>query len=128
MGTHAPATSPARIATIAGLLVGAGGLLVQKLGGMTMPAVPPGMIILIVAAGLLLNPRWRWAGFVAILAGLAELAGFFGSGAAEWLLRPDELGVFAGSWLRVAGVATAVVAGVLAVRAAYGGRSRTAAA
>ncbi|HEY0454675.1 hypothetical protein [Actinophytocola sp.] len=127
MSTQAPATSSARVWTIAGLLVGAVGLIVQKLAGMTMPAVPPGLVFVVVAAALMLT-KLRWAGFVAILAGLAEIAGFFGSGSATWLTKFDELGKMAGSWLRIVGVITAVVAGVLAVKAAYSKQSQAATA
>ncbi|MCT2585423.1 hypothetical protein [Actinophytocola gossypii] len=119
MSTQAPATSPVRVWTIAGLLVGAVGLVLQKLGGITMPVVPPGLIILVVAAGLMLNPKWRWATIVAVLAGLAELGGFFGSNAASWLTRSDEIVAMGGSWVRLIGITTATVAGALAIRAAY---------
>lgn len=122
--TQAPATSSARVWTIAGLLVGAVGLVVQKLGGMTMPAVPPGLVFVLVAAALMVT-RLRWAGIIAILAGGAEIAGFFGSGSAAHLTSFDELVAAAGSWLRILGVVTAVVAGILAVKAAYGKQSRT---
>jgi hypothetical protein len=119
MSTQAPATSSARVWTIAGLLVGAVGLIVQKVGGMEMPVVPPGLIFLVVAAGLMLNTKWRWAPIVAVLAGVAELAGFFGSGAASWLTRSDEFVGMAGTWIRLIGIATAAVAGALAIKAAY---------
>ncbi|MPZ83046.1 MAG: hypothetical protein GEV28_22700 [Actinophytocola sp.] len=123
MGTQAPATSSARVWTIAGLLVGAVGLVLQKLGGITMPAVPPGLIFVLVAAAQMVT-KLRWAGIVAILAGAAEIAGFFGSGSASYLTKFDELGATAGSWLRIVGVITAVVAGILAVKAAYSKQSR----
>lgn len=117
----------ARVWTIAGLLVGAVGLLVQKLGGMEMPVVPPGLIFLVVAAGLMLNVKWRWAPIVAVLAGVAELAGFFGSGASAWLFKTEEVTGMAGTWIRLIGIATATVAGALTIKAAYSKSPRAAA-
>lgn len=110
-------SSSARVWTVVGLLVGAIGLIAQKIAGVTMPAVPPGLIFLIVAAGLMLNPRWKWAAIIAVLAGLAEVAGFFGSGGVSNLTA--EFGVLASSWIRLLGIVTAVVAGALATKAAY---------
>jgi hypothetical protein len=107
----------ARALTIAGLLAGAAGIAAQKVAGVAMPPVPPGLVLLLVAAALMANPRWRWAAVVGVLAGLAEVAGFFGSGSAPRLLDLDELGIAASSWLRIVGVAVAVVAGVVALTA-----------
>lgn len=118
MSTEAPSSS-ARVWTIVGLLVGAVGLIGQKLAGVTMPAVPPGLIFLIVAAALMLNPKWKWAAIVAVLAGLAEVAGFFGSGSAPKLGDFGDFAVAVSSWVRLIGIVIAVVAGALAVKAAY---------
>jgi hypothetical protein len=109
----------ARVWTIAALLTGAAGLVLQKFGGVTMPAVPPGLVFLVIAAALMANARWKWAGIAAILAGGAEIAGFFGSGNAARLVELDQFGAFAGSWIRLAGVVVAVVAGALATKIAY---------
>jgi hypothetical protein len=105
--------------TVAGLLGGAIGLVVQQVGGMDMPVVPPGMVLLVVAACLMLIKRLRWAPIVAVLAGAAELAGFFGSGAYSWLVKSGEPVGMTGTWLRLVGVSVAVIAGVLAAKAAY---------
>lgn len=51
--------------------------------------------------------------------GAAELAGFFGSGAYSWLLKSAEPVGMAGTWLRLIGISLAVIAGVLALKAAY---------
>jgi hypothetical protein len=103
----------ARAWTIAGLFAGAAGIVAQKIAGVAMPTVPPGLVLLLVAAGLMLNPRWRWAAVVGVLAGVAEVAGFFGSGTGARLFDLGELGTAAASWLRLAGIAVAVVAGVV---------------
>jgi hypothetical protein len=109
----------ARVWTIIGLLTGAAGLVIQQVGGVAMPAVPPGLIFLVVAAGLMANARWRWAGIAAILAAGAEIAGFFGSGNAARLTELDQFGAFAGSWIRLVGVVVALVAGAVATKVAY---------
>jgi hypothetical protein len=112
----------ARVWTIAGLLTGAAGLVLQQAGGVVMPTVPPGLIFLVVAAGLMAVKRWKWAAIAAILAAGAEIAGFFGSGNAARLTGLDQFGAFTGSWIRLAGIVVALIAGVAATRAAYQGR------
>ncbi|MET0133824.1 MAG: hypothetical protein ABW215_09545 [Kibdelosporangium sp.] len=112
-------TTKARMWTIAGLLTGAAGLAIQKISGVAMPVVPPGSVFLVVAAALLANRNRRWAPIVAILAGAAEIAGFFASGNASRLTMVAEPGAFAGSWVRLAGVVVAVVAGAVAARVGY---------
>ncbi len=110
--------SAARTATIVGLIVGAVGILILRLAGVAMPVVPPGLVMLVVAAVFVAVAPWRWAPVVAIVAGLAEVAGFFASGSADGLFEIGSLGVLAGTWVRLAGILTAVVAGVLATRIA----------
>ncbi|QFU87316.1 hypothetical protein [Amycolatopsis sp. YIM 10] len=109
--------SAARRSTIAGLVLASAGLVVAKLGGVVMPAVPPALVIMLVAA-LFVVVRWRWTPIVAVLAALAEGVGFFASGSYARLGDVTEFGIFAGSWMRLLGVAMAVVFGLVALRAA----------
>jgi hypothetical protein len=50
-----------------GLLVGAAGIVLQIVGGIDFPVVPPGLVILVVAAGLVAFARWRWVPFIAVV-------------------------------------------------------------
>ncbi|TDD40185.1 hypothetical protein E1287_01310 [Actinomadura sp. KC06] len=111
----------AELITVTGLVTGAAGLLIQKVAGVEMPVVPPGMIILLVVAALMAATRWRWTPVLAVLAALAEVAGFVGS-----LADADAFGEFAGASVRGAGITVALVAGIAAAIGNY--RSRKSAA
>jgi hypothetical protein len=106
--------SPAARATLAGLLTGAVGLVILRLAGAEMPAVPPGLILLTLAAVLVGLTRRRWSLALGALAGLAEVAGFLASGSAADLADPSPLGIFVGTWIRGLGIITAVIAGTVA--------------
>ncbi|MFI0412344.1 hypothetical protein [Actinomadura sp. 3N508] len=107
--------------TVAGLVTGAAGLLIQKVAGVEMPVVPPGMIILLVVAALMAATRWRWTPILAVLAALAEVAGFVGS-----LADAGAFGEYAGALVRGAGVTVALVAGIAATVGNYRTRKATA--
>jgi hypothetical protein len=107
-----------RLVTAAGLVAGAVGIGILYPAGVAMPVVPPGLVMLLVAAAVVAFAPWRWAPVVGVLAGLFEVAGFFGSGSAAALTDLGSLDVFAGTWIRGLGIVTAVVAGVVATRVA----------
>lgn len=109
--------SPARAATTAGLLAGAVGIVVSRIGGADMPLVPPGLVLLVVAAALVAGTRWRWAALFGALVASAEVLGFVLSGAAAGLLALDEPLRFTGAWTRGIGIVVALVAGIVAFRA-----------
>ncbi|MEU5880030.1 hypothetical protein [Spirillospora sp. NPDC047279] len=104
----------ATLVTVAGLAVGAVGLVIQKAAGVEMPPVPPGLIILTLVAALLAVTRWRWVLVLAVLAALAEIPGFVGSA-----IDADTAGEIIGALVRGAGVTTALVAGVVAMVMAF---------
>lgn len=106
----------ARTATIAGLLTGAAGLVILMIAGAEMPAVPPGLILLVIAAVLVATVRRRWTAIVAVLIGVAELAGQFASGSGADLVDPSPFGLFAGGWVRLIGSVVAVAAGIALAR------------
>ncbi|MGP4022745.1 hypothetical protein [Actinomadura sp. 3N407] len=106
--------SRAALVTVTGLVTGAVGLLIQKVAGVEMPPVPPGLVILVVAAVLITATRWRWTLILAVLAALAEIPGTAGSA-----LDADSAGEIAGAAVRGGGAVAAVVAGVVAAVAAY---------
>jgi hypothetical protein len=104
----------AALVTVTGLVTGAAGLLIQKVAGVEMPPVPPGLILLTAAAVLIMATRWRWAPAFAALAALLEIPGFVGSA-----LDAASFGEYAGAWIRGIGVTVALVAGITATVVAY---------
>ena len=100
--------------TVAALLVAAAGFVIQIVSGVEVPPVPPGLIILFVAAALVAFGAWKWMPVVGIVVGLFLLVGFFASGAVGNLLEPSRLGVFVGVWIQFMAVIVAVVAGTAA--------------
>jgi hypothetical protein len=105
--------------TVAALLVAAAGFVMQIVAGVDVPTVPPGLVILLVAAALVTFAPWRWMPVVGVVVGLFLLVGFFASGAVGSLLEPSELGVFLGAWVQFLAVIVAVVAGIVAVSQNY---------
>jgi hypothetical protein len=101
----------------AGLAVGAAGVGLQALAGADLPLpVPPGVVILAVAAVLTAAVRSPWmpagTALVAVYA-LLNVLNDPGSGA---LVGSEGVGVAAGKWLLLAGAGTALVASLLALR------------
>lgn len=100
--------------TVVALLVASAGFVIQIVSGVDVPTVPPGLVIMLVAAGLVAFGPWRWAPVVGIVVGLFLLVGFFASGAMVNLLEPSQLGLFVGAWVQFLAVIVAVVAGTAA--------------
>jgi hypothetical protein len=100
--------------TVAALLLAAAGFVIQIVSGVDVPTVPPGLIILLVAAALVAFGLWRWTPVVGIVVGLFFLVGFFASGSVGSLLAPSQLGVFVGAWAQFLAVIVAVAAGTAA--------------
>ena len=109
--------------TVTALLVAATGFVIQIVSGVDVPTVPPGLVILLVAAGLIAFLPWRWMPVVGAAVGLFLLVGFFASGAVGSLLEPSQLGVFVGAWVQFLAVIVAVVAGIAATIQNYRTRS-----
>jgi hypothetical protein len=99
-----------RVITVGGLLVASAGIMVQGLSGVTMPVVPPAVVLMVLAALLITVLRWRWLPVLGVLAAAAELAGFAATGAIGGLFGADNAGVVAGAWLRLIGTVAAVPA------------------
>jgi hypothetical protein len=100
--------------TVAALLVAAAGIVIQIISGINFPTVPPGLIILLVAAGLVAFGPWRWTPVVGTVLGLWLLIGFSLSGEAGRLLDPGQFGGFVGLWIQFLAVIVSVVAGTVA--------------
>ena len=111
----------ARTITIAGLVVGAAGIGVLWAAGVDFPvAVPPGIVILLAGALFVGLAPWRWAPAVGTFLGLFVTVGFAVS-PTGWdnLVGRHGADVAAGQAVQLAGVLTAVVAGVAATRERY---------
>ena len=101
--------TPIRSTTVAGLLAGAIGIAIAKAGGMDMPTVPPGAVLLVVAATLLVVFRSAsWPAYVAVLIALVETVP-----SALTLGSAEGSAQVAGSVIRFAGAFTALAGGVL---------------
>jgi energy-coupling factor transporter transmembrane protein EcfT len=109
--------------TVAALIVAAAGFVVQIISGVDVPTVPPGLVILLLAAGLVALLPWRWVPAVGAFAGLFLFVGFFASGAVVVLLDPSRLGVLVGAWIQFLALIAAVVAGTVATIQNYRTRS-----
>jgi hypothetical protein len=109
-----------RVATIAGLVVGALGIAILWASGVAFPfAIPPGLVILLAGAffvGLSARP---WAPAVGAFLGLFVTVGFVISGGPPNLFGRDGTSVAIGTWIQMVGVLTALIAGVAATRANY---------
>jgi hypothetical protein len=81
--------------------------------------IPPGLVILLVPAGLVAVGRWRWPSVLAVAAAPFIVVGYLPSGAAGALLDPTGSGAFLGLWLQFAGASVALVAGTIAVARTY---------
>jgi hypothetical protein len=114
--------SPAGKVTVVALLVAAAGFAIQIVSGVDVPTVPPGLVIMLVAATLVTFRPWRWTPVVGVVVGLFLLVGFFASGAVGSLLDPGRLGVLVGAWVQFLALIVTVVAGIVAAAQNY--RSR----
>jgi prepilin signal peptidase PulO-like enzyme (type II secretory pathway) len=124
MNRRSPLSTAGKL-TVAALLVAAAGIVIQIVSGVDFPTVPPGLIILLVAAGLVAFGPWRWTPVVGAVLGIWLLVGFSLSGEAGRLLDPSQLGGFVGLWVQFLAVLVAVVAGIIATIQNYRTGSRT---
>jgi hypothetical protein len=107
-------------ATVAGLVVGAVGIAILWASGVEFPIYPPpGMIILLAGAIFVGLTSWPWAPAVGAFLGLFMTVGFVASGGPPSLFGQYRTGVAIGTWIQMAGVLTALAAGVIATRANY---------
>lgn len=106
------------VVTIVGLVVGAVGIAILWASGVEFPvAVPPGLVILAAGAIFVAAAPWRWVPGVGAFFGLFVVVGFLISPTGvPNLLGESGPSVAAGQAVQVIGVATALVAGLLAIR------------
>jgi hypothetical protein len=107
-----------RAATVAGLVVGAVGIAVLWAAGVEFPIYPPpGILILLAGAVFVGLAPWPWTPAVGAFLGLFVTVGFVASGGPPNLFGRDGTSVAIGTWIQMAGVLTALIAGVTATRA-----------
>jgi hypothetical protein len=116
-----PGPSPAAKLNAAGLLVAAAGLMVQYFAGVDFPTIPPGPIVLTVAAAVVLFGPWHRSPVVGLVAALfisvgGVIATIVGNGFNETLGDPSEAGAFTGALIQIVGLLIAVPAGFAAAR------------
>ena len=104
---------------IMALLVAVVGIVVQILSGVDYPPVPPGIVILLVAAGLVAFTPWRWSPLFGVAVGLFLIVGFAASGALGNLTIMGELGVLVGMWIQFLAVIVAAIVGLAATVANF---------
>jgi hypothetical protein len=113
--------SPAARLNAAGLAVAAGGIMIQYVSGVDFPTIPPGPIILLAAAAVVMFASWRRAPAVGLAAAAfvslgGVIATIAGNGFSETLGDPSEVGGFLGALVQIAGLTIALPAGIAAVR------------
>jgi len=115
-----------RAATVAGLVAGAVGIAILWASGVEFPIYPPpGTIILLGGAIFVGLTSWPWAPAVGAVLGLFMTVGFVASGGPPNLFGQDGTGVAIGTWIQMAGVLTALAAGLIATRANYREQAQT---
>lgn len=104
----------------------AAGIVIQIASGADYPTVPPGLIILLVAAGLVaMGTRWRWVTVVGVaVPTFLLIGGAIAPQARDQLGDPGQVGVFIGTAVQLLALAVALVAGVAAARRSYLVRTR----
>jgi hypothetical protein len=110
-----------RVATVVGLLAGALGIAILWTSGrIDFPFYPPpGLLILLAGAIFVALAPWPWAPGVLAFLGLFVTVGFVVSGGPPNLVGREGTSVAIGTWIQMAGVLTALIAGVIATRANY---------
>jgi hypothetical protein len=118
--SQARLSSAARL-NAAGLVIAAAGIMIQYFSGEDFPTIPPGPIILLAAAGVVVFGTWRRTPVVGLVAAAfvslgGVIATIAGNGFDSTLGDPSGVGGFVGALVQIAGLAIALPAGVAAVR------------
>jgi hypothetical protein len=107
--------------TIAGLLVGAVGIVLLWAGGIDFPFLPPPGVLFLSAGALFVSfVRLRWAPALGAALGLFIVVGFFASPTGiDNLTGEHGSTVVVGTIIQLLGLVTAVIAGTAATARAY---------
>lgn len=107
-----PAAS--KVASVA-LAAAAVGFVVQMIAGVTdTPTIPPGLVAILVAAGLVAFVPDRWGPIAAPAAASFNLVAFVLVGAANRLDDPSPVSGLIGTWLMLVALVVAGIAGTIA--------------
>ena len=101
---------------VTGLLVAAVGIVIQIIGGIDYPVVPPGLVILVVTVGLVAFAQRWWVSIVASIVPLFLLvAGPIAIANEDEPHRTDVVAL-AGTVVQAIGVVVALIAGLQVLR------------
>jgi hypothetical protein len=98
------------------------GIFIKVASGATgYPKIPPGIIILAAAGGLVYTTaRWRWASLPGILlAGFVSIGVFVTPGTGYRLSHPETLGPFVRTDFQLFGLIIALIAGIATTMRGY---------
>ena len=109
-----PAARPSRL-TVVALLIAAVGFVTQMVAGVTdTPTIPPGLVVILVAAGLVAFVPGRWMPLAGVVAGVFNLVASVVVDAMDRLVDPTPVAGFIGAWLMHIGLIAACVVGTIA--------------
>ena len=109
-----PAPRTSRLTGVA-LLIAAVGFVIQMVAGVTdTPTIPPGLVVILVAAGLVAFVSGRWMPLAGVIAGLFNLVASVVVDAVDRLMDPSPATGFIGAWLMHIGLIAACIVGTMA--------------
>jgi hypothetical protein len=109
-----PAPTTSRL-TVVALLIAAVGFVTQMVAGVTdTPTIPPGLVVILVAAGLVAFVPGRWMPLAGVVAGLFNLVASVVVDAVDRLTDPSPATGFIGAWLMHIGLIAACIVGTMA--------------
>jgi hypothetical protein len=109
-----PAARTSRLSVVA-LLIAAVGFVTQMVARVTdTPTIPPGLVVILLAAGLVALVPGRWMPLAAVIAGLFNLVASVLVDAVDRLIDPSPAAGFIGAWLMHIGLIAACIVGTMA--------------
>ena len=109
-----PAPRPSRL-TVVALLIAAVGFVTQMVAGVTdTPTIPPGLVVILAAAGLVAFVPGRWMPLAGVVAGVFNLVASVMVDAVDRLMDPSPATGFIGAWLMTTGLIAACIVGTIA--------------
>lgn len=122
MIARSPRPSAGKV-TVGALLVAAAAFVLQMVAGVTdTPTVPPGLVAILLAAGLIAFAPGRAVPLAAPAAGLLNLI-VFAFKAADRLVEPSPAGGLIGAWAMVLALVVATLGGVIATQQNFRARA-----
>lgn len=108
------AARPSRL-TVVALLIAAVGFVTQMVAGVTdTPTIPPGLVVILAAAGLVAFVPGRWTPLAGVVAGVFNLVASVAVDAMDRLVDPSPVAGFIGAWLMHIGLIAACIVGTIA--------------